>query len=286
MKNNNIAIAVSILLSCLLSACGGGGGSSSPDLSTDACSSIGLYPRVIDGTSCGGLQQSPVVRVITSFEDGSAATCTGTMISDRKVLTAIHCFVKASDLSVYPNAIGIVAGEAGSHQTIVATNFYISPLFRLERIAGEVQFFNDFVIMELAHSPGLPTLPILASRSLNAGDTVKIYGYGRTTPGTSELPNDNLVDLFSGETSVRSVTNNHIRTLFSGGSGTCFGDSGGPLIAMVNGQPAIAGILSQFVEKNGQPGDCSQGSVSQYTNLQSTELLGAILASVPEAQVL
>lgn len=268
-----------------MTSCGGGsGGSNSSDATTDSCSQLSLNAKVLNGTACSGLNNSPVVRVVTNFLDGSQGQCTGTMITDDDVLTAVHCFIDFDNLNNIPVSAGILYGESDNLHSADAHTYLVSPLLRFESIAGEDVVFNDFTILQLREKINLPTLPILVSSTPNVSDVVQIYGYGRVSQGTSEELNDNE-DLISGETVIRSVTNNHIRTDFQRDhSGTCFGDSGGPLVVMQGNQPTLAGVLSGFVELNGHTADCGEGSISQYTNLQSSELLQSILATVPDAQ--
>ncbi|MDC0358712.1 trypsin-like serine protease [Oligoflexia bacterium] len=283
---------VSALIIINTSACGGGssesssGGSTSSNvaLSTNACSDIGLTTRVINGSACGTLENSPVVRVRTVYTNGQPSYCTGTAITPSVVLTAFHCFIGGEIVDVQ-----VGTGNEGSVTGVPVTNIFYSPLLREETIAGDTQIFNDFVVLTLAGPLNVPVMPILASRSPVAGDVVKAYGYGRTSTGAVDAGGPNIGDnssLYSGETVVRSVTNNHIRTtFFDNGSGTCFGDSGGPLVVLFNGQPAMVGVLSQFVESGTTVPDCTTGSVSQYTNLQSSELLSSLLEFVPDAFV-
>lgn len=278
-----VLLAMTLVASCGGGGGGDGGGDSGGNLSQNACGTIGLNPKIIDGTQCTGLSASPVVRIVSDFSNGTQEICSGTMITSNTVLTAVHCFIDFVDANNELIGSDVVYGDATNLSSVSVPNIDISPLLRVQTIGNEQILFNDFAVLTLARNLPLPTLPLLTSRAPVVGDVAQIFGYGRTTTGGSDVASDNI-GLFSGESEVQLVTNNHIRVTFlSGGSGTCFGDSGGPLVITINGQAAIVGVLSQFVDTANGGTDCSVGSTSQYTNLQSSELLSSILQAVPRA---
>ena len=112
-----------------------------------------------------------------------------------------------------------------------------------------------------------PVMPILLSRSAQVGENGFVFGFGNTEQGPNiQLSLDALQ---GGTTTIRELTSNHLFVLFDGsGVNVCNGDSGGPLVVEVNGQPAIAGIISQ-----GNVPGCLPGDVTTFTNLQSDSVL-------------
>ena len=276
-----------------LCSCGGGsgsGGGGGTSLSNNSCGSIGLNTKIINGTTCSGLGRSPVVRLFSIFADGSAANCTGAVITPTVILTATHCLVPA-DASVPVAQIIVAAGEKGSATVVEATQYLIHSGFRVEQTGDELNMFNDIALVYVGNPLPVPTLPILVSTTPRAGEVVDIFGYGQSKvgflppPATTEEFVNSTIELRSGEMEISSVTNNHLRAIFQkDGSMVCHGDSGGPLIFEVNGQPAIVGVTSQLVLSSRL--DCGVGAIAQWTRLQSSEVLDVLLAAVPDASIL
>lgn len=296
IRGNNMLISKFRLLGLalfglFLSSCGGGGGggSSSPDISNNACGTLGLNPKVINGTVCSGLSQSPVVRVFAAFQDGNIESCSGTMLTPTRTLTAAHCVVDFSNLSNRPKFLAVAAGDPGSIKVVEAVSFVLHRGLRPEVINGETNIFNDIAVINLGSSVNVPIMPILTSTGPIVGDIVQIFGYGQSTPGQLPPPSslqefvDSSASLRSGEMILTSITNNHLRAeALSGKSMVCHGDSGGPLVFTYNGEPTIVGVTSELLRQTGE--QCDTGSIAQWTRIQSSEVLSGLLALVPNAQ--
>ena len=257
-----------IATTLVLSACGGGGGDDEPEtpLLNDACSVLGLPTRslrIINGSECGSLASSPVVRVETlNQQTGESGICSGTMIAPDAVLTAAHCFLSS------PTLVVAAVGEVSSPSIVRAQSVTLHPAFQID----ETSATNDVAIIKLQSSLSLPTVGILASRSVREGEVLSIFGYG-----IDENGNTDDYDLRSGQVRVADVSEDHIQTNFDGtGSNTCQGDSGGPLLVTENGVAVLVGVTS-----SGSLEGCSVGDESLYTNLQSASVSSFILEQVP-----
>ncbi|MFN4896083.1 MAG: S1 family peptidase [Pseudomonadota bacterium] len=262
-------LAASLLISTIV-ACGGGGGETGND--SAACNIIGLNAKVINGTTCQESLNSSVVRLAQfgSAGDFQGVFCTGVMIAPRTVLTAAHCAGAFGS-----GTVAAIAGDPGNVRTSRASTFSIAPGFR----RGEDRLFDDVMIVRLVEDLSIPVMPVLLSRSVDVGEPGYVFGYGTTVVGSGADPEQGL-ELQGGTMTVREVTSNHIFVLFDGNVNVCNGDSGGPLIVSANGQPAVAGIVSQ----GSKPG-CAEGDVTTFTNLQSSSVLPWLAREAPNAAI-
>lgn len=261
MNSKIFALSASAVLIALASCSGSDGGDG---LSRNACGTLGLDSRIIDGSECSE-SGSPVVKISLLNENGTEALCSGSMITSDDVLTAAHCVVTS-------RVVGATVGAGG--QQAAVTEILVHPGVRFDAQAQAI--FNDVAILKLAAPLNLPTLPIIASDPVESGDTMAIFGYGRDENG-------NFQTLRSGETRIGSVTPQHLIAGFDGdeGSNSCNGDSGGPGVVTSNGQTGIVSIVS-----SGNNPSCTAGDISLYANVQGDDLLSFIVSAVPDAQIL
>ena len=256
----------------LVVGCGGGGGSnrsSGPD--NDACDVLGLNTRIVNGSTCAE-SNSPVVRLVINFSDGSSGTCSGTLITSRSILSAAHCFIDLENPSG-ARAISAVATVEGIDQTVV--NFVVHPDAGVA--ADNASALNDVAVATLAQDVTTPTLPILVSSTPNHGDIISIYGYGIDQDG-------NFGGLRSGEMAIDSIDNDHIFALFNGtGSNTCGGDSGGPAVVQARDRDGNTFAALIGVTSTGALANCGSGDTSLFTNLQGS-VLSFLEASVSGAR--
>lgn len=254
----------------LLGACTSG--SDSGEVSTpqkNACSVIGLNTRIIEGTACSETS-SPIVRVNIVTQDNSQGLCTGTLLTNRQVLTAAHCFLNKS--------VRFVFVEVGS-SSILANVVAVHPQAAIVVNDGIPQVNNDVAIVHLSSDLNGPTLPILVSAPVNKNDIFSIYGYGLDEAG-------NLNVLRSGQSKVSAVDEQHIKAEFgSEGSNSCNGDSGGPAILSITKdgtvQSGIVGVVS-----SGTNPTCLSGDESLYAHIPSPSMLNFIQQQVPELRLL
>lgn len=253
-----------------LAACSGGGGGdddggSDSGLRTDACDVLGL--KIINGATCQAAE-SPVVTYDVYYSDRTPTSCSGTMLTSTDMLTAAHCFAGSGDSVIE------IRATAGSN-SYTATAFGIHPEYSEQSadVPGGVLLYNDAAVIRLNSDVAVPTVPLLTSRGIVAGDIVSIFGYGLDEGGSAGT-------LQSGEMQIEGVLGNQFSALFSGeGSNTCQGDSGGPALLTVNGQTGIVGITS-----SGDPSkECMEGDLSIFANIQDSSVLNFVLSVTPGA---
>jgi secreted trypsin-like serine protease len=199
------------------------------------------------------------------------------MIAPNVVLTAAHCF--PSEISGFPvRGAGIITGESVNATFVAGRSVALAPGFSVDQSTG--RRVDDAAIIILDRSLDLPVIPLLRSRAASPGETGFVYGYGQRAEGQAGEVADEASDfstLESGAMAVQDVTENHVFVEYDGsGVNVCFGDSGGPIIVEVNGQPAVAGVVS-----DGSRNDCRAGDVTSYTNLQKSSMLSFLAVNAP-----
>jgi secreted trypsin-like serine protease len=208
------------ILALTLCACGSPSG--------DAGEPLGRVAQAVtNGNDDDG--DSEVVVLVQGEGDDEVATCSGTLIAPLLVVTAAHCFEPSAPTGVH---FGSTPGDGGP--TVAVAEVAAHPSF------DAVTYANDIgVVVLAAAAPVAPTAwrstPLEASL---VGATVRIVGFG--------------VDSSSGDGSRQKRTgtttvNAEAAESFDFGadpSMTCFGDSGGPAFATIDGQEVLVGVTS------------------------------------------
>jgi secreted trypsin-like serine protease len=165
--------------------------------------------------------------------------CSGTLISDRWVLTAAHCVpgVRASELYVHfgPDGFDIDPERLHGARRIVVHPSYDSR-----------QIVNDVALIELTDpvTHTAPVMPLPASLGLTSADrgkSIDLAGFGYQEDGGYGV-------LMHVEVPIAAVRSTQIEydqgNGWSGNGGTCNGDSGGPAFFERNGHVYVAGVTS------------------------------------------
>jgi secreted trypsin-like serine protease len=260
-----------LALALLITSCSGGGSGddNGGDLAskTDACSVLGLQPKIVNGTQCRS-GASPVVQLDLILRD-EEALCSGTLIAPNYVLTAAHC-VPRSVLAV--NVFTSDGTEETSGQAI-----FVHP--GADEDGGFSTSRNDVAVIKLSTPLSAPTIPIFVSRETRKGDRMSIFGFGKDDTG-------DFGSFRSGTMKISEVSDDILIAEYEKeeGSNTCFGDSGGPAFITAENSAGITTTGLAGVTSGGQSKTCGEGDLSTFVNLQSDEVLNFIRSVVPNVR--
>ena len=218
--------------------------------------------------------------------------CSGTVISANVVLTAGHCVIDEATGTAYsPSGYQVITGTVDRTDSSAAQVAGVSraipyPGFNRSTIDG------DAALLVLDSPTNVPAIKLATSADtglIQPGVGAVITGWGETQYGAGQLP----TSLQWGTTVVQSAAycqqsagsydDSKLCALDSPSlsASTCFGDSGGPLIAQENtGAPVEIGITSSG------PADCATTSPDLFTRVDplSSWAAGWIAAVAPVTQ--
>lgn len=213
-------------------------------------------PQVINGSSASIGDNPWQVQLIVFLSDGRAFfTCGGSILRDDRIVTAAHC---------------VDSLPSGSQLTITAGSTTLSITNGQQRDVDNVVIHNswnqnsyDVALLELARplnlNKNVQPIAIATPDELAAASSGRATGWGATTclpvvqgecggsvvddlrKVTIPIHDASTCDVFSG--GVIS-TKRHVCAGDGDGTGTCAGDSGGPLTIKVDGERKLVGITS------------------------------------------
>jgi secreted trypsin-like serine protease len=199
--------------------------------------------KIINGTLApdGGVIEQSTVALASS---NGQVFCTGTLIHKNFVVSAAHC------LANFRGTLYIGFGRSSSEfKYVKADSFAVNP--------GYTGSFNksvpaDISVIELSAPAPAGYNPVgIFKGTVARGATLSLAGFGQTDSGGSGR-------LYYTSVGVTSQTNNEI-TVYQGGTGSCYGDSGGPAYVSSGSTLQVVGATSR-----GQAG-CTGSSI--YTNV-------------------
>jgi hypothetical protein len=232
--------------------------SPSPEVtSLDPCGLIrfSASPAILNGADC---PTSDVAVVLLNMRDRAGfavGACSGTVISERAILTAAHCL---------SDGVALVRVFLGTGLERVAQSFTAHPAYR-----GDV--VNDVGVVMMSEPIGRRPSPLLLARNARVGETALIAGWGRNQ-------NDVPATLRAGVTTITGADGTQIETQFGTNvASVCSGDSGGPVLLREEGAWAIAGVISAT-----SANVCNTGT-NHFVALRNEAVSSFILQLVPDA---
>jgi len=247
MKAMKVAIAFAIFGLAL--------GSSTYPPRTSRATTCGNFPSFMTGDRIvGGVAASspiPWQVSVRQCQSGGCHFCGGTILDEKTVMCAAHCFTKGQSMSGYYIAAGITNRNDNNGQKIEIANGVWNANMPY---SGNN---NDFIILKLSSAltfndnVGAACLPEPNYAPDATGQTCFVSGWGTLESGASGLPTDlqwvavPTVTNQQCSNSYNGITDSMICAgLPEGGKDSCQGDSGGPFICRDNGKAVLTGVVS------------------------------------------
>ncbi|MCC6747383.1 MAG: trypsin-like serine protease [Deltaproteobacteria bacterium] len=201
-------------------------------LGCEGSSELGLRlweAPIVNGQTYGGHPSVGLLRI------GAQSICTATLVGKKTVLTAGHCVVVGAPASAYVLELG--------GQRYPAASVVRHPEFSQNSKTSPPQ--KDLTVVLLASAP--PVTPSAISAVAPAvGLELTLVGFGVIAEPPAGQQGEGAGTKRMARNKIASVTETEV--VFVGSTGavgnTCYGDSGGPAFATINGQEVQVGVTS------------------------------------------
>ncbi|MBU0944473.1 MAG: serine protease [Proteobacteria bacterium] len=175
----------------------------------------------------------------------NAQFCAGVLIQDTWILTAAHC-VSGQTASAINVAVGIYDLDNFSGSRISVKNIRIHPQY------NSTTSQNDIALLELSQASSLPTLPLYSGKSDILGVMLTAIGWGMADGTTywyypAKLRQVDLpvvADSYCNNIYTPDLISSQLCAGYYEGKDVCNGDSGGPVVAKMNGVWVHVGLVS------------------------------------------
>ena len=206
----------------------------------------------LSGMAAASETQRKAFYIINGEDDGHEAvgalldseqnpSCTGTLIAPTVVLTAAHCF--ESGLQNDSFFIGANANDLTTGKVIPIKSVHLHPQYMIDLEA-------DIAVAILSHAASVRPIPYLKAQMDESwiNKSVLFVGYGLQEIPSRERPRAEGADAKDGTRKstripIVEVTRGSF-TYASTTTNTCYGDSGGPALASVDGRLTVIGVTS------------------------------------------
>jgi hypothetical protein len=158
------------------------------------------------------------------FRNAVGAGCSATAIGEKVLLTAAHCLTDKATGTVETGLrrLDVLCEHHSAYPGNPAADFSLCIVTGVLSIPGGFETLNSTL--------GVPA----------KDDDIKLLGFGCRTEGGADR---NFGRLAEGDATVLEINGDNI--IVGGGSGTCFGDSGGGAYLLKNGVRRLVAVNSQ-----------------------------------------
>lgn len=183
---------------------------------------------------------------------GGNTMCGGSIISTRTILTAAHCPIGSISTTVIMGAHVMNADEPTQHRQLSpASTYRLHPNYNNNNLNNDIATIQLPSVIQFSAQIAIISL-VPANAGAFVGELAQVSGWGRinNTPGSGASPilrsttNAVISNAVCSQTFGGTIIASTLCTTTVNGSGTCHGDSGGPLTVLASGARQQIGVVS------------------------------------------